>query len=203
VDHLLSEPAAASRDPKERLRILSLSRLEEWKGVHILLEALTLLPAHELAKMDVTVAGSAHFSDERYESSLKTMALEHRLPVRFIGHVDDVASLLRESHVLVHCALRPEPFGQVIVQGLAAGLITIASDAGGPREIIDPGRTGMLVPPGDSRALSSALSWSLEETSGPSAFTQRARNAAATFSDAHTRAALDRALSSIIKRLVH
>lgn len=201
VDSILGAPAAAGRHPDEKLRILSLSRLEEWKGVHVLLQALTRLSSRELANLEVTVAGNAHFSDERYESSLKHMVRNHRLPVRFIGHIDDVSPLLRASHVLAHCALRPEPFGQVVVQGLAAGLLTIASDAGGPRHIIESGSTGVLVPPGDAEALSSTLSWSFDETRGSSAMMQRARRAATAYSDARTRAALDDSLVRLSERV--
>lgn len=50
-----------------------------------------------------------------------------------------------------------EPFGQVLVEGMACGLPAIAVDAGGPSTIVEEGRTGWLVPPGDDAALAAAL----------------------------------------------
>jgi glycosyltransferase involved in cell wall biosynthesis len=51
----------------------------------------------------------------------------------------------------------PEPFGRVVVEGMAAGLAVIATDQGGPTEVIDNGVNGLLVPPGDVNALARAL----------------------------------------------
>jgi glycosyltransferase involved in cell wall biosynthesis len=45
----------------------------------------------------------------------------------------------------------------VIIEGMAAGLPVVASDGGGAREIIENGKTGLLVPMGDARALAHAL----------------------------------------------
>ena len=50
-----------------------------------------------------------------------------------------------------------EPFGQVLVEGMACGLPAIAVDAGGPSTIVEHGCTGWLVPPGDEAALAAAL----------------------------------------------
>lgn len=49
-----------------------------------------------------------------------------------------------------------EPFGQVLVEGMACGLPAIAVDAGGPSTIVENGRTGWLVPP-DETALAAAM----------------------------------------------
>jgi glycosyltransferase involved in cell wall biosynthesis len=57
----------------------------------------------------------------------------------------------------VHASRVPEPFGQVIIEGLAAELPVVATDGGGAREIIQSGTTGLLVPMGDARALADAL----------------------------------------------
>ena len=56
-----------------------------------------------------------------------------------------------------HCSDVPEPFGQVIVQALGAGIGVIAADAGGPKEIIDSGVDGLLYEPGNTRALQSRI----------------------------------------------
>jgi glycogen(starch) synthase len=50
-----------------------------------------------------------------------------------------------------------EPFGMVVLEGMLYGLPIIATDIGGPAEILEPGRTGLLVPPRDPEQLARAI----------------------------------------------
>ena len=59
--------------------------------------------------------------------------------------------------MLVHSSVIPEPFGQVVLEGMAAGIPVIATDAGGPAELITNGRDGILTQPGDAHELAEAL----------------------------------------------
>ena len=105
------------------------------------------------------LAGSAMFGEDAFADELGSLveALGLAERVTFLGFVDDVASVLRGSDCLVHASVIPEPFGQVVVEGMAAGLPVIASDAGGPAEVITDGVDGLLCPPGDVEALASLL----------------------------------------------
>lgn len=132
-------------------------RLAPWKGQTVFLEAAALLlrggfPARFL------IAGSALFGEEAFERQLRDRAASPDLGdhVEFLGF-SDVPSVLRSLDVLVHASTTPEPFGQVIIEGMAAELPVIATDGGGAREIIENGRTGLLVPMGDAEALANAL----------------------------------------------
>ena len=71
----------------------------------------------------------------------------------FTGFVADVPSALQLLDVVVHASVEPEPFGRVIAEAMAMRRPVIASDEGGPREIIEHERTGLLFPRGDDRAL--------------------------------------------------
>jgi glycosyltransferase involved in cell wall biosynthesis len=59
--------------------------------------------------------------------------------------------------VLVHASVIPEPFGQVVVEGMSARLPVVASRGGGPEEIITEGVDGLLYPPGNFAALAQIL----------------------------------------------
>ena len=64
--------------------------------------------------------------------------------------------------VVVHPSVDPEPFGLTLVEAMLAGTPVIASRSGAAPEILDGGRCGTLVPPGDAGALAAALLRALE-----------------------------------------
>jgi glycosyltransferase involved in cell wall biosynthesis len=144
---------SAGRD----LRIGMVGRLAPWKGQHIFIEAFAR--AFPEGRFRAFIVGSALFGEEDYEVELKSLVsrLGHEDRVEFCGFVQDVAEKLASFDVLVHASVIPEPFGQVVVEGMAAGLPVVAANAGGPAEVIDDGVTGILCPPGDVMALSEAL----------------------------------------------
>lgn len=88
-----------------------------------------------------------------YEESLKTRARE--LPVEFLGFVRPEEFLPRIDILIVPSW--EEPFGIVILEAMAAGVSVIATDAGGPPQILEHGRAGVLVPSRDPKALADAV----------------------------------------------
>jgi len=60
------------------------------------------------------------------------------------GFREDVWASFRKSTCSCTARSRPEPFGQVVVEGMVAGVPVIAADAGGPAEIITHNVAGML-----------------------------------------------------------
>jgi glycosyltransferase involved in cell wall biosynthesis len=81
----------------------------------------------------------------------------------FLGRVNDAK--LTELYERAAALVIPnvEEFGIAAVESQAAGRPVVAIDAGGVRETVSPGRTGILVPPGDPRALASALASDLTQ----------------------------------------
>jgi glycosyltransferase involved in cell wall biosynthesis len=127
------------------------SRLAEWKGQHILLEALRDLP-------DVTalIVGDALFPEDRaYADRLRRTIQDNGLGsrVRMTGFREDVPVLMHACDVIVHTSTAPEPFGRVIVEGMLAGRPVVATNIGGPSEIIADRETGILVPPNNPSEL--------------------------------------------------
>jgi len=140
-------------------------RLAPWKGQHVFLDAVAkLAPAHP--EMRARLIGSAMFGeDARYEQQLRDQAERLGLVgrVEFAGFRDDVGAELAQLTVAVHASTLPEPFGQVVVEAMAAGVPVVASAAGGPAEVITDGVDGLLVPPGDAGALAAAIGRLLED----------------------------------------
>ena len=141
------------------------SRLSQWKGQHVALQALAHLPGVHL----LLVGGALFQDDQDYEIELKSLAKQLAIDdrVHFLGFRSDVPVLMKTVDLVLHTSISPEPFGRVIVEGMFAGKPVIASDDGGAREIITHGENGLLIKPGAPDALVQAvqhLQSNLEET---------------------------------------
>jgi glycosyltransferase involved in cell wall biosynthesis len=94
--------------------------------------------------------------------------------VEFLGHRDDVPSLLASADAFV-LPSRSEAFPNSVIEAMAAGLPVVASAVGGLLDLIDGGRTGILVPPSDSDALTSALRFLVENPARAASMGRAAR----------------------------
>lgn len=139
--------------------VLSVGRITEWKGHRVLLRALALARADVPNLICLVVGAPGSDADFRYQEELRQLrdSLGLSSIVRFLGHRSDVGRVLAASDVMAHTSTSPEPFGLVIIEGMAASLPVIATKDGGVPEIIDDGENGILTPPGDPQALARAL----------------------------------------------
>lgn len=137
------------------------SRLSPWKGQHVLVEALATCPPQIAA----VLVGEALFGEEEYAKQLRQQveALGLGDRVRFLGFQSDVISHMHACDLVVHTSTAPEPFGRVVVEGMLCGRPVVAADAGGVTELIEPGHTGWLTPPGDAGALAAAMQQCFEQ----------------------------------------
>ncbi len=173
------------------------SRLAPWKGQHVLLEAMALLPG-----VEAVLVGEALFQEEqRYAQQLRERAAQPDLRgrVHFLGFREDVPVLMQVVDVVVHTSVAPEPFGRVIVEGMLARRPVIATKAGGALEIVRPGKTGLLVPPGDAQALARAIQYLLMHPNEAHQLAQAAyKDACMRFSLEAMQAAVGQAVSSCL-----
>ncbi len=82
--------------------------------------------------------------------------------VTFLGHRDDVPAVLAQADMFV-LPSRSEALPNSVIEAMASGLPVVASRVGGIPELVDDGKTGYLVPPGDPNALADALARLLED----------------------------------------
>ncbi len=182
-----ARPRAGSRPPaRPGHRLLFVSRVSPEKGLHVLLDAMgPILERHPDVTLDI--AGTEHSIPPEYIVDLDpdplvralrrfyggtayADELRRRLPpatagrVRFLGFVPPghLSRLYRQSDVLVHPSL-VEAFGLPPAEAMAAGIPVVASRVGGIPEIVEDGVSGLLVPPGDPRALAGAVGRLLDD----------------------------------------
>jgi glycosyltransferase involved in cell wall biosynthesis len=130
----------------------ALGRFVPKKGFADLLEALARLRDRG-QRFEARLAGSGP-----EEAALRALAARLHLDgrVSFLGWVDDKRSFFAALDLFC-VPSREEPFGIVVLEGMAHGRATIATDAPGPREIVRHGLDGLLVPRAAPDALAAAL----------------------------------------------
>lgn len=134
-----------------------LGRLERWKGQDVAIRALARL-RRRLPDARLIFGGSTEVGDVEYARELHTLARALRVAdaAEFVGFVDDPYAFFASAHVALHTSVFPEPFGQVVVEAMAVGRPVVATAAGGPLEVLEYGRSGLLVPPDDPDAAADA-----------------------------------------------
>jgi glycosyltransferase involved in cell wall biosynthesis len=137
--------------------VVSVGALVERKGHNFLLTAAHVLKekGHHLRYL-ICGEGPLHKTLEA-----QVQALDLAQEVQLTGFCPNVPELLAAADFFVHVP-RYEGLGVAVIEALAAGLPTIASRVGGIPELIEEGKTGILVPPQDAESLSTSLLCLLE-----------------------------------------
>lgn len=169
-------------------------RLQRWKGMHTVIDAMPAVrAAHPGAHL--VIVGGAHDTEPRYGDELRTLAALRGVSdaVTFAGYQADVPRWMQAMDVIVHASDR-EPFGIVVVEAMALGKPVIAGSAGGPAEIIVDGVHGLLTPFGDASALAAAIRRYLDDP----AFAAQAGAAALARAQEYSAEAYAARLSAVI-----
>jgi glycosyltransferase involved in cell wall biosynthesis len=141
--------------------ILYAGVLTPLKGVHSLINAFTDI-ATDFPHTCLVIAGDE--ANKAYAATLQDqvgrLGLDGR--VQFIGKVSqtELAAWMRRACVFVLPSMS-EGLGRVVLEAMATGTPVIGSHVGGIPEMVKPGMTGFLVPPGDVAALAKRLRWIL------------------------------------------
>jgi glycosyltransferase involved in cell wall biosynthesis len=160
---MIPETVAAPSPPPPRstnggpLTFGMVGRIAPWKGQELFLRAFARAFPDGGAR--AAIVGNSMFGERDYELTLPDLASSLGIAERvdFRGFREDVWGELAGFDALVHASLTPEPFGQVVLEGMAVGLAVIAADAGGPATLISHGQSGLLFAPGNERALAERM----------------------------------------------
>ncbi|RXH58400.1 glycosyltransferase family 4 protein [Granulicella sibirica] len=153
-EHFTLEQSSAANP----IQIGIIGRICAWKGQDVFLRSAGIV--HEFfPNAHYHIVGGPLFEELEFEKQLHDMAATLGLSrqVTFAGFRRDIPDYVSGLDIVVHASTIPEPFGQVIVQGMAAGKPVIATEGGGPSEIVEDGVTGFLVPRNNATALAGAI----------------------------------------------
>lgn len=136
----------------------SVGRLVPWKGHHVVMRAFAEFANH-CPQAHLLIVGAPDVTEPGYDDYLLDLAQNLGIAERvtLTGHRADVPAVLAALDLLCHAAIEPEPFGRVVIEGMAAQRPVIGSAAGGVLEIIEHGVSGLLVTSGNSHALAEAM----------------------------------------------
>jgi glycosyltransferase involved in cell wall biosynthesis len=137
--------------------IIYTGRLLRGKGLEALITAFRLIAAAE-PSAHLVIVGSGEGQSLSVEAELRAAAQADALAARvtFAGRVESVEDWLRASDVFAFPSIF-EALGIALVEAAACGLPAVASRTGGIVDVVEDGRSGVLVPTGDISALWTAL----------------------------------------------
>jgi sugar transferase (PEP-CTERM/EpsH1 system associated) len=158
------------RDGAPAWRIVHVARLNEVKDQPTLLRAVRLIAeAHPAVRLHLVGDGEERAALERLTDELGL-----REYVRFHGFHDDVRPFLVDADLFVLSSVS-EGIALTLLEAMAASLPVVATDVGGNREVVVPGETGLLVPPGDPAALAEGITSLLGDPSRAAAMGRAGR----------------------------
>jgi glycosyltransferase involved in cell wall biosynthesis len=157
-------------------------RLQRWKGIHVLVEAMPKV-LQKYPDAHCVVVGGKHDLEPDYSTFLEQLIADVGLGDRIImaGLQKNVPEWVQAMDIFVH-ASDNEPFGIVTIEAMALSKPVVAAASGGPTEIITEGKNGLLAPYGDADALSRAILRYLGNPEWAKSVGQAAQNRAADFS---------------------
>ncbi|ADW71503.1 glycosyltransferase family 4 protein [Granulicella tundricola] len=135
-----------------------IGRISPWKGQDVFLRAAAIVH-QSFPEVRFQIIGSALFGEEEYERHIHKLCMDLQLDccVDFLGFISNIQMEIERLDLVVHASTIGEPFGQVVIEGMAAGKAIIATRGGGIPEIVLNGETGILVAMKDSQSMANAM----------------------------------------------
>ncbi len=156
LDRFVYHPFATG--DKKELVVAVIGRVTPIKGQLYFLKAFSKV-LRSVSSVKAWIIGSVSPGKEHYMEELEAWVRRLGLKdaVMFLGNRRDIPELLAKVDILVMSSVVQEAFGRVIVEAQASGVPVIATKVGGVVEVIDDGRTGLLVYPRDVDSMAEAI----------------------------------------------
>jgi glycosyltransferase involved in cell wall biosynthesis len=157
-------PPDVLTETRRRPCVALVASLEPWKGHSVFLDAASILVKRR-RDVHFLIVGGETLAHPGYRSTLAARIEELRLGdhIEITGWRTDVLAVMAAVHVVVHASVEPEPFGNVVAEAMSLAKPVVASDAGGPREMIRDGLDGLLAEPGSPTALAACIDRFLDD----------------------------------------
>jgi glycosyltransferase involved in cell wall biosynthesis len=180
------------RSESAAFRVAYVGEIAEFKGVHLLLQAMRHFSGLSPRPLELSVVGSSRWLPageiSSYEQSLRDFADNHDLTVRWIPRVpqEQLGAIYRETDVVCVPSICDEAFGMVVLEALACGCAVVASPRGGLMEAGEG--SAIYVDPTDELAFAKTLA---KLANDPESLDEKRRSGVARASEASWSVAYD------------
>jgi glycosyltransferase involved in cell wall biosynthesis len=163
--------------PASRTVLGVVGRLEHGKGQDRFIRALRDLRSQGHDVHGLVVGGDAYGLSPDYAAGIAPLVKELGVEpyVTLTGQVGDIPSYLGVTDILISPSVA-ESFGIAIIEAMAAGVPVVAVRAQGPNEIIEAGRTGLLVDSGAPESIAEGAASLIEDSDLRARFSAAARD---------------------------
>lgn len=140
------EDCAASSIKHEGLVVGMAGRINQWKGQKLFVDMAEIVH-HRYPNVIFEIAGEAYAGEEYLKVELQQYIHEKQLDnhVKLLGQVNNMKEFYEGLDVFVLPSIQPEPFGLVIIEAMEHEVPVVATNHGGPVEIVTDGEDGYLV----------------------------------------------------------
>ena len=152
VDTSKFSPPLRRSGGAQSVKLLCVSRLVEWKGIHYLVQAIDRM---KRADLSLTICGTGPYEAE-LRRLVNRLNLGSQIALRGAVPHDELPDIYRAADLFVLPSLG-DSFGQVFTEAMACGLPIVAADQGGVPEVVIDGRNGLLTRPRDVEDLAAKL----------------------------------------------
>lgn len=140
------EIAATCESIGKTIKIGMAGRINRWKGQKLFVDMAEIVSKNN-KNVEFLIAGDVYKGELKILEDLKeyiTMKnLNHK--IKLLGQVNDMSSFYKELDIFILPSIQPEPFGLVVIEAMNNNLPVVATNHGGPVEIIDNNIDGFLV----------------------------------------------------------
>lgn len=136
-----------------------IGQITSWKGQAVFVESVPAVLREFPSARFVVVGDTMSQYDREYKESVERLIEKEGLKDRVIlaGFRKDIPAVMGSLDIVVHASIRPDALPTVILEAMFMEKPVVATDVGGVPEIIDDGRSGFVVPPGDPAAMAEAV----------------------------------------------
>ena len=158
IYNAVEETAGDSNKECTTMNVGMAGRINRWKGQKLFVDAAEIVHT-QMPDIKFKIAGDVYKGEEYIKENLICYIREKHLEdvVSLLGQVNDMSLFYNDIDLFVLPSIQPEPFGLVVIEAMEYGIPVIATNHGGPVEIIDNGIDGYLVDYGSAEEMASRI----------------------------------------------
>ena len=132
--------------------------IKEWKGQETVVRSIDIL-RKTFPNVKCLIVGDTSEGDRYYEKRIRAIIdrLDLTRNIIFTGFQKSVPDYINVMDILIHASIDPEPFGRVLLEGMALKKALVGANGGAVPEIVEEGVSGLTFIPGDPESLAAAI----------------------------------------------